>query len=196
MSAMPVDLTPVKRALRAEIRERRHALTSTERERATAGFTTHLEELVERLGAREISCYLSAPFEPDTRPFLNWALARGIRVLFPVTREDGLLDWVIGDGETETEGVFGVPEAVGKLVGPMALGDVDLILVPAAAVDRTGMRMGWGRGYYDKTLGSMQGCPPVYGVVFDDELVDDVPKERHDHGVDGVVTPTRIVEFG
>jgi len=65
----------------------------------------------------------------------------------------------------------------------------------AAAVDRTGMRMGWGRGYFDKTLGSMENCPPVYAVIFDDELVDVVPRERHDMPVDGVVTPGGIVTF-
>ena len=67
--------------------------------------------------------------------------------------------------------------------------------MPAAAVDETGMRLGWGRGYYDKTLGSMERCPPVYGVVFDSELVESVPRERHDQALDGVVTPTRTVEF-
>ena len=62
-------------------------------------------------------------------------------------------------------------------------------------IDRTGMRLGWGRGYYDKTLGSMERCPPVYAVIFDSELVDEVPRERHDQAIDGVVTPTRTVEF-
>ena len=55
--------------------------------------------------------------------------------------------------------------------------------------------MGWGRGYFDKTLGSMEKCPPVYAVLFDGELVDEVPRERHDQPVDGAVTPTRIVQF-
>ena len=135
------------------------------------------------------------PTEPDTRPFVNWAEARGIRVLFPITREDGLLDWTVGEEEVESLGLHGVPEAVGELLGPMAINDVDLILVPAAAVDRTGMRLGWGRGYFDKTLGSMGKCPPVYAVVFDSEFVEQVPREVHDQAVNGVVTPTRIIAF-
>jgi len=61
--------------------------------------------------------------------------------------------------------------------------------------DKTGMRMGWGRGYYDKTLGSMEKCPPVYAVVFDNEFVDEVPREVHDQPVNGLVTPTRIISF-
>ena len=184
-----------KRALRAELRERRQNLTSTERQAAAAGITRNLVDLTTDLSARSVACYLSTTIEPDTRDFVNWAVAQGVRVLLPVSREDGLLDWTTGDGETETEGLFGMPEAVGELLGPIAINDVDLILVPAAAVDASGMRMGWGRGYFDKTLGSMEKCPPVYAVVFDGELVDEVPRERHDQPVDGAVTPTRIVQF-
>ncbi|QNE37352.1 5-formyltetrahydrofolate cyclo-ligase [Leifsonia shinshuensis] len=184
-----------KRALRAELRERRQNLTSTERQAAAAGITRNLVDLTTDLSARSVACYLSTTIEPDTRDFVNWAVAQGLRVLLPVSREDGLLDWTTGDGETETEGLFGMPEAVGELLGPIAINDVDLILVPAAAVDASGMRMGWGRGYFDKTLGSMEKCPPVYAVVFDGELVDEVPRERHDQPVDGAVTPTRIVQF-
>jgi 5-formyltetrahydrofolate cyclo-ligase len=184
-----------KRALRAELRERRQNLTTTERQSATAGITRHLVDLATDLSARSVAAYLSTPIEPDTRQFLNWAHAQGLRVLLPISREDGLLDWTTGDGETETEGLFGLPEAVGELLGPIAINDVDLILVPAAAVDATGMRMGWGRGYFDKTLGSMEKCPPVYAVLFDGELVDEVPRERHDQPVDGAVTPTRVVQF-
>jgi len=184
-----------KRALRAELRERRQNLTTTERQTATAGLTRNLVDLATDLSARSVAAYLSTPVEPDTRPFLNWAHTQRLRVLLPISREDGLLDWTTGDGETETEGLFGLPEAVGELLGPIAINDVDLILVPAAAVDATGMRMGWGRGYFDKTLGSMEKCPPVYAVLFDGELVDEVPRERHDQPVDGAVTPTRIVQF-
>lgn len=184
-----------KRALRAELRERRQNLTTTERSTATAGLTRNLIDLTTDLNARSVACFLSTNIEPDTRPFLNWARTQGLRVLLPISREDGLLDWTTGDGETETEGLFGMPEAVGELLGPIAINDVDLIVVPAAAVDASGMRMGWGRGYFDKTLGSMEKCPPVYAVLFDGELVDEVPRERHDQAVDGVVTPTRIVQF-
>jgi 5-formyltetrahydrofolate cyclo-ligase len=195
MCAMPEDPDVQKRILRAELRERRQNLSSRERELSTEGFTSRLQELIGSTDAESISCYLSMPSEPNTRPFVNWAEARGIRVLFPVTREDGLLDWTVGEDETETLGMHGTPEAAGELLGPMAINDVDLIIVPAAAIDATGMRLGWGRGYFDKTLGSMGKCPPVYAVVFDSEFVEHVPREVHDQPVNGVVTPTRIIAF-
>src|SRR5680860_1172326 len=192
---MDSDIPHRKRALRAELRERRQNMTSVERDAATAGLTENLQSLAIDLSARSISCYLSSRTEPTTRPFVNWAESEGIRVLFPVSREDGLLDWTVGEDNEETQGPTGVPEAAGTLLGPIAINDVDLIIVPAAAVDGTGLRMGWGRGYYDKTLGSMDKCPPVYAVVFDNEFVDEVPRELHDQPVNGLVTPTRIISF-
>jgi len=171
-------------------------MTSSEVEQATQKLTRRLIGLAQELSIHSMSAYLPASDEPNIRPFLNWALARGIRTLLPISREDGLLDWTIGDGETETQGLFGMPEAVGELLGPIAINDVDLILIPAAAIDRTGLRLGWGRGYFDKMLGSMEQRPPVYAVIFDNEYVDSVPREVHDQPVDGIVTPDAIVTFG
>lgn len=194
-SASQAEPVSAKRALRAELRERRQNHSSTQRERESEGLTEQLRRLVADTGATSLSCYLSTEAEPDTRPFLNWAFEAGIRVLLPISREDGLLDWTVSDGSSETLGIHGWPEGAGELLGPIAINDVDLILVPASAVDVTGVRMGWGRGYFDKTLGSMENCPPVFAVVFDDEVLDRVPRERHDEPVGGAVTPTRTLRF-
>jgi 5-formyltetrahydrofolate cyclo-ligase len=192
---MSDEITHEKRALRAELRERRRTITSVERASATEAVTRNLEELTSSLGVGSVAAYLSTPDEPNTRDFLRWACDRGIRVLLPISREDGLLDWAPYDGQDEEADVFGMPTPTTEILAPMAINGVDLIIVPAASVDRTGMRMGWGRGYFDKTLGSMERCPPVYAVIFDSELVDTVPSEVHDKRVDGVVTPGGITKF-
>ena len=187
------DVESEKRALRADLRERRRIRTSTQVAEDSAALTEHLITLATDLGARSLAAYLSLPEEPDTRPFLRWTAEHDLRVLLPISRDDGLLDWAPYDGAEEDADILGMPTPTSELLGPIAINDVDLILVPAAAVDRTGMRMGWGRGYFDKTLGSMEKCPPVYAVIFDDELVDAVPRERHDQPVNGVVTPGGVV---
>lgn len=178
-----------KRALRTDLRARRNAMSGAERGELAVKLGRQLKRLVTERGARRISCFLSTPTEPDVRPFLQWASENQIEVLFPVTREDGLLDWTVGERGTELVGVYGMPEPAGELLGPMAVGSVDLMLIPAAAVDRSGYRLGWGRGFYDRTLGSMQHAPPVFAVLFDHEILESVPRDLHDQPVDGVVTP-------
>ncbi|MDP4335155.1 5-formyltetrahydrofolate cyclo-ligase [Curtobacterium sp. A7_M15] len=192
---MIADLGNEKRALRAELRQRRRTRTTTERETDTAALTATLQRFAEERQVESIALYLSSPEEPNVRPFLNWAFERGIRVLLPITREDGLLDWAVGDGTSEAEGLAGMPEVVGEVLSPLAINHVDAILAPAAAVGHDGVRMGWGRGYYDKTLGSMANRPPVYAVIFDAEYLDEVPRETHDEPVDGIITPSRIITF-
>ena len=191
---MSDPIAAAKRAMRAELRERRQLLSQAARDAAAAGIRVQLDELVEQVGARSISCFLSIPTEPGTHEFVAGAVARGIRVLLPITRVDGLLDWAVAtpDGDI-AEGMFGLPEPVGEVLGPIAVNDVDLLVIPAAAVDRSGMRLGWGRGYFDKTIGSMERCPPVYAVVYDSEVVDEVPSDRLDQPVTGVVTPTQTL---
>jgi 5-formyltetrahydrofolate cyclo-ligase len=193
---MPDPIDDAKRALRADLRERRQLRSEPARAEAAEGLRVQLDELIARLGARSVSCYISTTSEPNTRVFLDHAVTRGLRVLLPVSRDDGLLDWAVAQSGPETvEGLWGLPEPTGELLGPIAVNDVDLMIVPAAAVDRGGMRLGWGRGYFDRTLGSMERRPPVYAVVFDSELLDEVPRDVHDQPVTGIVTPTRTVAF-
>jgi 5-formyltetrahydrofolate cyclo-ligase len=191
---MSSDIEHAKRALRAELRERRGLLSEAQRDEAAIAIGARLDELVEAHGARSISCFLSTTVEPGTRDFVTRAVRRGIRVLLPITRADGLLDWAVATDDGEVgEGLYGLPEPTGEVLGPIAVNDVDFMIVPAAAVDRSGMRMGWGRGYFDKTIGSMEKCPPVYAVIYDSEILDSLPREVHDQPVNGIVTPTQTL---
>ena len=167
----------------------------SERESASAGLTGNLSALVLSRGPALVGCYLSGGDEPDTRPFLGWAAANDVDVIVPVSRRDGLLDWVPASGGNEQVGLFGISEMVGDVVPPSVFQRVDLLLIPAASVDLSGMRVGWGRGYFDRALASLTDQPPVFAVVYDDEVRKSVPSESHDRPVDGVVTPRMIREF-
>lgn len=184
-----------KRVLRAEVRLRRRNRLSSEQDSATAALTKNLVALVRERAPALVGCYLSGADEPDTRPFLNWAAAEGFDVLVPISRQDGRLDWVHSRGGPEQPGLFGISEMVGEVVAASVFRSVDLLLIPAAAVDHSGMRMGWGRGYFDRTLASLAEPPPVFAVVYDDELRESVPSEAHDRPVDGVVTPSQTLHF-
>jgi 5-formyltetrahydrofolate cyclo-ligase len=183
-----------KRVLRRRLRTQRATRGADAAERS-ASLAHHLQRLTESLGARTISAYLSLPDEPDTRAFLRWASTAGIRVLLPVIRPDGLLDWAEHDGTETIESTLGVPEPTTEALPPTALDDVDLMLIPATAAGRDGSRIGGGRGFFDKTIAAMRDCPPVYAVVHDEELFDSVPHAAYDQPVDGVVTQSGIHTF-
>ncbi len=185
----------LKAALRADARERRRTMTLDAQESSARGILTQLQTLVTELGSKRIGCYLSTIDEPPTRTFIEWALEREMEVLLPISRDDGLLDWAHFSAGDEGVDQLGMPIPLGDLLGPVAIDTVDVLVVPASLVDRDGMRMGWGRGYFDRTLGSMGHKPPVFAVVYDHEVVDSVPREAHDQPVDGVVTPSGIIRF-
>lgn len=184
-----------KRELRARVRAGRAALSEDQRAADRAALTVRLSDLVHSRGARSLSCFLPVRNEPDTRGFLDWAHEQGIEVLLPAARADGLLDWIRPSGDGTVKGAFGIDEPLGEHLGPQAVAAVDLMLIPAAAVDRRGNRLGWGRGYFDRCLASIDQHPPIFAVIYEDELVEHLPAEAHDIPVTGVVTPQRIVTF-
>ena len=184
-----------KRALRRQLRTERAERGAAFAAERAPGIAEHLQALTEALGARTISAYLSLPEEPDTRAFLRWAGTAGIRVLLPIIRPDGLLDWAEHDGTETIESTLGVPEPTTDALPPTVLDDVDLMLIPATAVGRDGSRIGGGRGFFDKTMAAMRECPPVYAVVHDEELFDSVPHAAYDQPVDGVVTQSGFHTF-
>lgn len=181
-----------KRALRRQLRTERAERGEHFAAERSGGLTANLQRLTEQLGARTISAYLSLPQEPDTRAFLQWAASAGVRVLLPVIRADGLLDWAEHDGTETVEATLGIPEPTAESLPPTAVESIDLMLIPATAVGRDGSRLGGGRGFFDKTIAAMAECPPVYAVVHDEELFDSVPHAAYDQPVDGVVTQSGI----
>jgi len=184
-----------KPAIRAEARARRRIMTQDERAAGNRGISSELIALARELDARKIGCYLSTIDEPPTREFIDWAIESDREVLIPVSREDGLLDWALVDRGDEQVDFLGMPIPTSELLGPIAVDSVDLLIIPASQVDVRGARMGWGRGYFDRMLGSMAHRPPVFAVVYDHEVVDEVPVEAHDQSVDGVVTPSGTRRF-
>lgn len=145
-------------------------------------------------GARSVSCYLPIRGEPDTRTFIARALDAGIEVLLPASRADITLDWVRVTGHFTLEpGAHAIPEPVGERLPPATVGEVDVMFIPACATDRTGVRLGWGMGYYDRTLAQLTTQPPLYAIVHDDEIFPALPHQPHDVPVTGIVTATQVL---
>jgi 5-formyltetrahydrofolate cyclo-ligase len=99
------------------------------------------------------------------------------------------LTWAVDTGRL-TPGRFGLLEPLGPRLGPTAIGTADVVVVPALAVASDGVRLGRGGGYYDRALQHVRGDAVLVALVFDDELVGELPSEPHDRRVTAVVTPS------
>ncbi|WP_067508683.1 5-formyltetrahydrofolate cyclo-ligase [Actinoplanes sp. TFC3] len=116
---------------------------------------------------------------------------RTATVLLPVLLPDGDLDWAQYDGPGSVRpGPRGLLEPVGRRLGVAAVAEAGLVVVPALAVDRRGVRMGRGGGSYDRALARVSPQAFTVALLHDGELVDRVPAEAHDRHVRATITPS------
>ncbi len=137
-----------------------------------------------------VCCYASVGTEPGTAPLLDALLDRGVHVLLPITPPGPptALHWARYTGSDDLQrGRFGLSEPVGRQLSHAALDTAEVALIPALAVDRRGVRLGRGAGYYDRSL-TATGAELV-AVVYDDEVLDEVPDDRYDVRVGWSLTP-------
>lgn len=143
--------------------------------------------------AATVAAYVSIGKEPGTGPLLDLLTAAGKRVVLPVLLPDNDLDWAEYDGPDDLAAAGrGLLEPVGRRLGVDAVATADVVLVPALAVDRTGMRLGRGGGSYDRALGRVPRGTFVCALLYDGELLDRVPHDDHDRPVTAVVTPSGV----
>lgn len=142
---------------------------------------------------RMLAVYQPRVDEPDIRPFLAaWTKAGG-RLCYPRCEVDGLgnptlhFHEVIDPEVDLIQGPFGLWEPKTSLP-PVLCKDMDLMLVPGAAFDRSGTRLGRGKGYYDRFL---SGCLSLVTLapVFPWQVVDQLPYEPHDIRINALITP-------
>ena len=188
MVTSPHDPVAAKPALREQILARRRARPAPERAAAAASVASAL--LRGLAGTRTLAAYVPEEIEPGAGRLPAAYTQLGARVLLPIIPPTGReLGWAVDTGRLAA-GRFGLFEPVGPRLGPTAIGAADVVVVPALAVDRRGVRLGRGGGYYDRALVHARPDAILVALVFDDELVDELPAEEHDRRVDAVVTPS------
>jgi 5-formyltetrahydrofolate cyclo-ligase len=143
-----------------------------------------------------VAAYAAVGFEPPTRPLLEALVGAGLRVLLPVVAGTQLLWGELSEWSALVPSTIGLlePDNVSDAAAEAAA-RAELVLVPALAVDRAGHRLGRGGGYFDRWLPET-ATSRLVAVVYDDELVDQVPVEPHDRLVSAALTPTGVVPLG
>ncbi|MEV7187197.1 5-formyltetrahydrofolate cyclo-ligase [Kitasatospora sp. NPDC093102] len=187
-----------KSGLRTRLLTERRELAAEERAAAAEALAGHAGELA--AAGATVAAYVSVGAEPGTRPLLDALRARGVRVLLPVLLPDNDLDWAeyAGPGALAPAG-RGLLEPVGPRLGPQAVAQASVVLLPGLAVDRSGLRLGRGGGSYDRVLARLAraGVRPVLAVLlYEHELLERVPAEPHDLPVDLAVLPSGVRRLG
>jgi len=183
-------VTEEKALLRARLLAARAGLSAGQRAEAGRAIRDALLDRPEVQMAGTIAAYYSIGAEPDTRGLVYALWKRGSYVLLPVLRPDGDLDWASYEGpDSLVPGPRGLREPGEPPRGVEVVARADAVLVPALAVDRAGNRLGRGGGSFDRALARVGPLIPLMALVYDDELIDRVPAERHDVKVRAAVRP-------
>lgn len=180
-----------KTAVRQRLREqRRERVPGRDRARDAAELELAALEVAYAAGLAPggwVAAYESTHLEPPTEAMVAALVARGIRVMVPVTLEDWDLDWrEVGSTARDT----------GARLGTSAIGRAAVVFVPAHGVDRSGTRIGQGKGCYDRALPRTDAV--LVAVVHPWEVLDDeLPREQHDRPVHAAIAAGRgVIDLG
>jgi len=183
-----MDIAEVKRKARTAASKRR--AEAHELLKDTAGLAMAERGLPAGLSDRPgiVSGFIPYKSEITTMPMLNRLRQHGWQTCLPivVAAEEPLIFRAWAPGEPLVPGVWDIP--IPLATAPEVMPDV--LLVPMLAFDRKGYRLGYGGGFYDRTLEKLRTLKPVVaiGVAYHAQLVDEVPTGLHDAPLDYVMT--------
>ena len=193
---MPDDLT----AIRAAMRERRSRLSAAERVAAATGVAASLEQLPEFLVDRRIAGYWAVGGEVPLHAAVARLNARGQQYCLPIVGGDRLLRFVPLKPKADmVPNRYGIPEpehAAADLLAPQA---IDLVLLPLTAFDRSGLRLGMGGGYYDRSFAFLRDVPRpaqplLIGIGYSFQEVATLASQEWDVALDFIATDKELID--
>lgn len=195
--------TTSKAALRDQLLAARRRVADDVRAAEARQVCERLEALESIVTSGSTVCaYVPVGTEPGSIELLDMLLRRAGRVLLPVARTTAEntplpLSWGEYRPGTLTTARWGLLEPPQPWLPPSVLAHAAVVLVPALAVDRRGVRLGRGRGFYDRSLGDRGPHTRLIAVVRDAEVLDELPADPHDVPMTHALTPRQgLIHFG
>lgn len=194
-----------KRRLRAEVLERLNALSMETILAKSKRIEARLFDSRWWRRARVVYCYVSMPREVQTAEIRRRAIAEGKVLALPRVAGDEIRFHRMSEPDRPlVRSSFNIEEPAADLPPvdpgdgeaglPLGAGaDSALVIVPGLAFDLDRFRLGRGRGYYDRFLAAGLGSISTVGVCFEEQLVDEVPREAWDMRLDCVMTDERVI---
>ncbi len=179
------DVARWRKAERARLIELRSAVAPVERARHTAAIAHALDGLVDGGADAVVSLYWPIRAEPDLRPWMRTACERGLRVALPVAialgRPMTFREW--RPGAAMARGLWKIPHpANGPDISPTH------VIAPLVGFDAACYRLGYGGGFFDRTLAAMQRKPTVIGVGYPQLRIATIFPQPHDIPMDWIVS--------
>jgi 5-formyltetrahydrofolate cyclo-ligase len=186
----------ISKALKAKLRSERlaarDALSIEARIEKSLAIAEAGSSLIDLLPGEDVSGFFPIKSEVDVRPLMQQFRNKGARLAVPVVMDKQTIifrELVPGAPVVSTGfGTFG-PGDDARIVDP------DVMLVPLAAFDRAGHRIGYGAGYYDRAISRLHAMgrqPRLIGVAFACQEIDIVPAEDHDVPLDAILTESGL----
>lgn len=206
MTAPPSDPADEKAALRKQAATRRRELTTSDPD-AAARLAAQADIIAEHTrdsaktggnggggeGAAVVAAYMPIRSELSPLPLVTALIGRGLVTAMPETPEPGqpLVFRRWAPGEALVDGPYGTqqPPPTAEILTP------GVVLAPMLAFDAGCRRLGYGGGFYDRTLGALRAAGravTAIGIAFDGQLVDKVPVGPYDIALDAVLTPSGL----
>lgn len=176
-----------KKELRNIIRERKRQFSGQQLEELSLLVLDRLRRNIRLQQARSILLYYSLPDEVNTHQFIDELVNQGKQVFLPVVVDGENMEIKEYTGSKDLrQGCFHIMEPVGRLLPEDEYGKIEAGIIPGISFDKSGHRLGRGKGYYDRMLCKM---PHLYkiGICFDFQKTETVPTEATDIKMDAIV---------
>jgi len=185
----------IKNIIRQETLRKRDAIPKGIKKGKDTAIMHRIIQLPEFINAKTILFYASFRSEVDTIDTIKLSLKMGKIIVLPkVDKENNKLNlYEIKDFNELARGYMWILEPSVPDDRSRSLSDIDLIIIPGAVFDVNGNRLGYGAGFYDKLLSTMEKKILLVAPAYDEQIVEKIPAEPHDVTVDIIVTDKRVL---
>ncbi|MCC7274844.1 MAG: 5-formyltetrahydrofolate cyclo-ligase, partial [Alphaproteobacteria bacterium] len=179
-----------RKAERSRLADERLAIDPDERRRFAAAIAAHLDRFIGAPAGRTVSVYWPFRGEPDLRPWMRRIAAGGGRCALPVVvaKRTPMVFRAWQPGCRLMAGVWNIPiPADGAEVVP------DIVIAPVMGFDGAGYRLGYGGGFFDRTLAVLSPRPTAIGVGYARAAMATIRPLPHDIPMDAIVTERAVI---
>lgn len=179
-----------KDELRNSMKSKRRPLSKDFIKNSSMAISNNILSLESIINAKNIMVYLSSFNEPDTFELTSKLLDLKKNISVPVSDVDTctITPSLITSLDTLKKGAYGIYEPTEILSVPV--NTIETVLIPGIAFSKSGDRLGFGKGYYDRFLSEFQGTK--IGICYDFQILDTIPITSHDVKMDLIITEKRI----